>query len=57
VVVLFLIADIVVGTIMVRSHPEIWIWGGVVFSLSVMAGLLILACVLIAMMGRIRMDE
>ena len=53
-VVLTLIAEITITT---WRQPEIWIWERVVLSLGALAGLLILACVLISTMGRIRMDE
>jgi len=57
VVLLVLIVNIVVGTVLTYTPAQGWIWAGVVVSLSGTGGLLIIACVLIHMMGKIRMNE
>jgi hypothetical protein len=57
VVLTVLIANIIVGTIMIWCDHEIRVWARVVFSLGVTTALLILACVLVSFMGRIRMEE
>lgn len=56
-VLLVLMANIVVGTIMIWRSHEVWIWARVVFSLGVTAALLILDCMLIYRMGKIGMED
>jgi hypothetical protein len=52
-----LIGSIIVGVMTISGEHDIWIWARVVFSLGVFAGLLIFACTLLFVVGKLRLEE
>lgn len=57
VVFLALVSTIIVGVVTISGEHDVWIWARVVFSLGVFVGLLIFACTLLFVVGKLRMEE